>query len=136
VIQTLKLNISGDLYNRIKKQAEVSHRSIEAEAAIALESVIPEEEDIPARLKDIVESMALLDDEALERAACNTRTRDAAEKIRKLRARRKSKGLTTGEQDRLATLLRQYDEGILIRAEAAALLKRRGKDVNGLLKHK
>lgn len=131
--QTLTLNIPDDLYNRIKSRAEASHRSIEEEAAELLGASAPEEDALPADLAELLDSMALLDDEALWRAAHNTLAREAAEEIRRLRARRESKGLSVAEQQQLGDLLRQYDRGILIRAEAAALLKQRGHEVDVLL---
>jgi hypothetical protein len=42
-------------------------------------------------------------------------------------------GLTEQQEREAAALIRQYERAMLIRAQAAALLKQRGHDVAGLL---
>jgi hypothetical protein len=44
-----------------------------------------------------------------------------------------AQGLTEAEVQEAATLLRQYERVMLVRAHAAALLKQRGHDVSSLL---
>lgn len=131
--QTLTLNIPDDLYQRLKQLAAQSGRTIEEEAQNVLATGVPTGEGMTPELEEMLAGMALLDDEALWRAARNELAREAAEEIRRLRAKRERKGLSDAEKQRLADLLYQYDKGILIRAEAAALLKQRGHDVNVLL---
>jgi plasmid stability protein len=131
--QNLTLNLPDALYERLKRLAENDHRSVEEEAVERLAASIPEDEALPADLVELLDSMRGLDDETLWRAARNDLARQASAGISRLQARRKRKGLTVAEQQRLNHLLRQYDRGLLIRAEAAALLKERGHDVNVLL---
>jgi plasmid stability protein len=122
-----------DVYERLKRLAENDHRSVEEEAAERLAASIPEDEALPADLVEFLDSMQCLDDETLWRLARNDLARKASAGIRRLQARRRRQGLTVAEQQRLSHLLRQYDRGILIRGEAAALLKQRGHDVDVLL---
>lgn len=131
--QSLTLNLPDTLYERLKRLAENDHRSVEEEAMKRLAASIPEDETLPADLVDLLDSMQGLDDETLWQAARNDLARRATAEMSRLQARRKRKGLSVAEQQRLAHLLRQYDRGILIRAEAAALLKQRGHDVDILL---
>jgi len=46
--------------------------------------------------------------------------------------KRQSEGLTETEYKDVARLVRQYEQTMLIRAQAAALLKQRGHDVSSL----
>jgi plasmid stability protein len=131
--QTLTLNIPDDLFQRLKQQAKQTGRTIEEEAKNVLATGVPADERMTPELEQMLAGMTLLDDESLWRAARNDLAREAAEEIRRLRAKRARKGLSDAEKQRLADLLYQYDKGILIRAEAAALLKARGHDVNVLL---
>ena len=55
------------------------------------------------------------------------------EEIEKLRLRSGAGGLTRADEDRLVWLVRETDRVMLMRAEAAALLKQRGHDVQVLL---
>lgn len=130
--ETLTLNVPENLYQRLRQRAAVEHRSVEEVVIDTLVTAVPEEDGITPELEHLLKSMASLDDESLWRAARNDLAREAAEEIRRLRARRERKGLTLDERQRYADLLRQYDRGILIRAEAAALLKQRGHDVEVL----
>jgi hypothetical protein len=131
--QSLTLRLPDALLERLKQLAENDHRSVEEEAINRLAASIPEDDELPPDLRRLLDSMQGLDDESLWRAARNDLARKASVEIRRLQARRKRKDLTVDEQQRLGHLLRQYDRGILIRAEAAALLKQRGHDVDVLL---
>src|SRR5215471_5883978 len=102
-----QLNIPDDLYQRLKQRAEETHRSVEEEALAALAASVPEEDQIPPELEHLLHSMASLDDETLWRAARNELAREAAEEIRRLRAKQKRKGLTVAEKQRYADLLSQ-----------------------------
>lgn len=131
--QTLILSLPDDLYQRIKQHAEQSGRTLEEEVERALAEAIPADEQVTPELERMLASLALLDDDALWQAARNDLAREAAEEIRRLRARRERKGLSDAEKQRFSDLLYQYDKGILIRAEAAVQLKERGYDVGVLL---
>ncbi len=131
--QMLPLPIPDDLYQRLKRRAEEMHRSVEEEALAALETSVPQKEELPRDWKELLDSMSALDDEALWQAAQNEVGRKANAGIRRLRAKRRTRGLTVAEQERLAELLRQEDKGMLIRAQALLLLKQRGRDVEPLL---
>jgi plasmid stability protein len=129
----VNISLPEEVFQRLKQLAETDHRSVEEEAAQRLTASIPKDDTLPPELHQLLDSMPGLDDENLWRAARNDLARKANVQIRRLQARRKRQGLTVDEQQRLNHLLRQYDRGILIRAEAAALLKERGHDVNVLL---
>ena len=128
--ETLTLNVPERMYQRLKQRAEAEHRSLE-EAALA--ASVPEKEQLPPAWEELLDSMTALDDEALWRAALNEVGRRANAGIRRLRAKRQARSLTVAEQERLAELLRQEDRGMLIRAQACALLKQRGRDIEPLL---
>ena len=58
---------------------------------------------------------------------------DAAESLSELNAKRQREGLTEAEQQESELLVRQYERAMLVRAQAAALLKQRGHDISSLL---
>jgi hypothetical protein len=73
-----------------------------------------------------------LDDEALWRAARTRLPADAVEELERLHLKRQRQGLTASEDEQVAALVRQYERVMLVRAQAAALLKERGHDVSVL----
>jgi hypothetical protein len=57
----------------------------------------------------------------------------AAAELEALHLKRQREGLTDVETQTLARLVRQYERAMLVRAQAAALLKQRGYDVAELI---
>jgi hypothetical protein len=53
--------------------------------------------------------------------------------LEELHLKRQREGLTEGEEQTAAALLRQYERALLVRAQAAALLHQRGHKVEELL---
>ncbi len=131
--EALTLNVPETLYQRLKERAEEMHRSVEEEALEALATSVPQKDELPRDWEELLDSMSTLDDEALWRAAQNEMGRQANAGVRRLQAKRRTRGLTVAEQERLAELLRQEDKGMLIRAQAVFLLKQRGRDIEPLL---
>jgi hypothetical protein len=53
--------------------------------------------------------------------------------MERLHLKRQREGLTENETQALNNQVHQYEQTMLIRAQAAALLKQRGHDVSGLV---
>lgn len=131
--QTLTVNLPDDLYSRLRKRADEAHHTIEDEVVGVLEASMPDDESLPVGLVKLLDFMTLMDDETLWRIAeRNTLTREAHKGLQQLRAK-SHKGLTPAEEQRQADLLEQYDEGVLVRSKALALLKQRGQNIDALL---
>jgi uncharacterized protein YnzC (UPF0291/DUF896 family) len=77
--------------------------------------------------------MGVLDDAELWRAARSRLAAEDAERFEELNAKRQREGLTSDEDRESAALVRRYERAMLVRAQAAALLKERGHDVSSLL---
>ncbi len=131
-IQSVTLNLPGHLYNRLKRRAEQAHRTVEAELLEVVASAVPVADELPAELNEAISPLALLDDEALWRAARSHLPAETAAQMENLHLKRQREGLTEAEAQTLAGLVRQYERAMLIRAQAAALLKQRGHDVSEL----
>ncbi len=131
-IQSVTLNLPGHLYNRLKRRAEQAHRTVEAELLEVVASAVPVADELPAELNEAISPLALLDDEALWRAARSHLPAEAAVQMENLHLKRQREGLTEAEAQTLAGLVRQYERTMLVRAQAAALLKQRGHDVSEL----
>jgi len=89
-------------------------------------------DELPADLNEAISPLTLLDDQALWRAARSHLPAEAAAQMENLHLKRQREGLTEAEVQMLAGLVRQYERMMLVRAQAAALLKQRGHDVSEL----
>ena len=132
--QTVTLNMPGPVYDQLMHRAFETHRSFEEEALDVLATVLPGRGDLPSDLKQAIDSLAVLNDAALWQAAESRLADEVASELEALHDKRDCLGLTVSESQQLAALVRQYERQMLIRAQAAALLRERGHDVARLLK--
>jgi hypothetical protein len=86
------------------------------------------------RRRNELESLNELGDESLWQAAQSHLAPDVASQLESLNLKQQREGLTKQEQQTQSGLLREYERAMLIRAEAAVLLKARGYDVAGLIR--
>lgn len=128
--QTLTVNLPSELYVRIKKRADESRRSVEEEAIELLAATVPAEGQFGA---EIQQSLDLLDNAAVERAARSRLASELATELELLHFKQQREGLTEAESARCAELVSAYEQSMLVRAHAAALLKKRGVDVPHLV---
>jgi plasmid stability protein len=129
----LTLHVPETLFTRLKERADQAHRSVEAETLDVLATAVPLAEALPADLAEALEPLGLLDDAALWEAARHRLTPEVAAQIDQLHLKQQREGLTEAERQTLAALVRQYEQTMLVRAQAAALLKQRGHDVRDLV---
>jgi hypothetical protein len=87
------------------------------------------EEELPDDLEQVVASLHFLNDAELWRAARSHLPSEAAVELEELHLKRQYGRLTQAEIERSAELIRQYERAMLVRAEAASLLKQRGYDL-------
>ncbi len=128
---TLQLPIP--LYEQIRSRARRARQTVESEV-LNLVTTAVEDESLPDDMATVVESLSLLDDTALWRAARSTLAPEKQEQLEALNFKQQSEGLTRSETDIHATLLHAYDRAVLVRARAAELLVERGHDVAELLR--
>jgi plasmid stability protein len=131
-VQPLTLNVPELIYARLQQRARQTNRSVEDELLDVLTAAVSADDELPADLADAVSSLDALDDEALWEAARGGLPAEAFERLEELHLKRQRDGVTAAEGEELAGLVRQYERGMLVRAQAAALLRRRGHDVSGL----
>ncbi len=127
------LQLPSPLYSHFQSRAERAHRSLEAELLDAVATVASDEDDLSPDLARAVADLKLLNDEELWRAARNRLSDDVRARLEALNLRQQREGLTPAEKESLEHLVEQYDRTVLLRAEAARLLKERGQDLSGLL---
>jgi len=132
-VQPVILDLPRPLYNRLKRRADQARRTVEDELIQVVATAVPVGDELPADLDEAISPLSLLDDDALWRAARTHLPTEAAAQMENLHLKRQRKGLTEPEAQILTGLVRQYERTMLVRAQAAALLKQRGCDVSELL---
>jgi hypothetical protein len=88
---------------------------------------------LPHVVAKAIADLELLNDEELWRAARNRLSDDAREQLATLNFKQQREPLTKDEKEKLRQLVHQYDQAVLLRAEALRLLKERGIDITPLL---
>jgi plasmid stability protein len=131
-LQTVKVRLPDVLYQQIERRARRLHRSVEDELVAVVSATLPTLDDLPSDIADDVAQLAFLTDDELWRTARATLTPDESERMQALLLKRQREGLTSSERQEAEHLLHRYDRTMLIRAQAAVLLKERGHDVSPL----
>lgn len=80
-----------------------------------------------------LEDLKLLNGEELWRAARNCLSEETRSQLEALNDKQQRGKLTSSEKETLKRLIDQYDQAVLLRAEALRLLKERGHEVSELL---
>src|SRR6185436_3517422 len=131
-VHAITLHLPDTLYKRFRQRAEWSHRSLETELLDAVASAAPEDELSP-ELIEAIEALTQLDDEKLWRLARQATSGEASQQLEALHFKQQDEGLSPDEDATRAKLVSEYERTMLIRAQAARLLKDRGHDVSRIL---
>ncbi|HYU33914.1 MAG TPA: hypothetical protein VEW48_17310 [Thermoanaerobaculia bacterium] len=129
----ITLHLPETLYERFRQRAEWSRRSLETELLDAVASAAPAAAELSPELLEAVEALEGLEDEELWRLARKAMPRQASQELEALHLKQRDEGLSRDEDAARARLLHEYEQTMLIRAQAAKLLKDRGHDVSTLL---
>lgn len=127
------LRIPAPLYNHFQSRAERAHRSLEAELLDAVATVAADEEELSGDVAKAIGDLEFLTDEELWCAARNRLSDAARSQLEALNFKQQREKLTPADKETLEQLVHQYDQAVLLRAEAVRLLKERGHDVAKLL---
>jgi len=131
-VQAITLTVPEQVYEQIRRAAEKAHRPVNEVLAEAVAAVAPVMDTAPERLRSALAHMAYLNDAALWQAARATMTAAQRERLADLHDQQQRGTLTPEEQAEEQALLALYRETLLVRAQAAVLLKQRGYNVSDL----
>ncbi|MCC6626580.1 MAG: hypothetical protein IT340_04160 [Chloroflexi bacterium] len=132
-VQTMTLTIPDDTYDELRRRAQRDQRSVEAEALRAVEAGLAAEPPLPPDLTATLQALALLDDDALWQAAHARLPAAEQSLLTTLNDKHQRVGLTEAERRTAADLAERQGRVVAMRAEAVALLHRRGHDVSALV---
>ena len=129
-IQAVTLNLPKIVYEQIRQAAEKAQRPVDQVLVEAVVAVAPVMDIASEGLRTALAQMAYLNDAALWQAARATVSAEQRDRLEVLHHQQQRQGLTAEEQTEEQALLALYRETLLIRAQAAVLLKQRGYDVS------
>jgi hypothetical protein len=128
---SITLELPYDVYEQLQQRAAAANRTVEEEIIALLEIAFPEEDDpLPQALEETLESLGLLDNEALWAAAHSRRPEEVAAEIETLNQKQAREGLTNEEKETLEQLTQEYERLMTIRGHVLVLLKERGYDIS------
>lgn len=128
-MDALELQLSPDAQAALEARATAHARSLEDEARVLLEAALAAELPDDAQL----EQLTVLDDAQLWQVARQRVSDEQSERIQVLVERQQREGLSSDETVEALRLQRYAQRTMQLRAEAAALLKRRGHEIDSLL---
>ena len=128
-MDALELQLSPNAQAALEARATAHARSLEDEARALLEAALAAELSDNAQL----EQLTVLDDIQLWQVARQCVSDEQSERMQVLVERQQREGLTSEEAAETLRLQRYAQQTMRLRAEAAALLKRRGHEVDNLL---
>ena len=130
--RTVLVPVPAHLYERLERSAEQHGRRVDDDVIAALAALV-DEDDARSDLDNTLASMGMLSFDALKRLARSTLSEDDAARLAQLGDQGQRDGLAPTERWEAERLVERHDRIVLIRAEAAALLKQHGYQVDGLL---
>jgi hypothetical protein len=129
--QPITVHVPQSVYERIRRAAEQRRRTVADEVAAVVEQAFAGEQ--PPEAAGVVEQLPHLSDPDLWAAARLRVPAKQATRMQNLVWKEQAEGLTAAEQEEADLLQRYAQQVMLVRAEAAALLHERGRDVSGLI---
>ncbi len=128
---TVTLTISEQVYTRARRIAESAAQPVERVLANRLEEVFEDLSTLPPDEQAELAALNSLSDDTLRTIAAERMPGIQQERLSLLLALNKRSVLTDAEQAELDNLLQRGDRLTLRKAEAAAILMRRGHPITG-----
>lgn len=125
----ITFRLPESVYERIRQIADRLRRPVDDVIAETVTAATPLAEGTSERIRSALGQMAYLNDAALWQAARATVPPSQRERLSALTEQRERGPLTPEEEVEEQALLSLYRETLLVRAQAAVLLKQRGYDV-------
>jgi len=131
-LQTVTMHLPEMLYRQVARRAQRMRRSVEDELVEVVSTAMPTMEALPSDIVDDLEQLTYLTDAEMWEAARTTLPRQNSERMQALVLKRQGVRLTAIEERELKRLTHLADRAMLVRAQAAVLLKERGHNIASL----
>ena len=127
MMQEINVQLPDEIYRRLVQMAAVLHRPLEEVLIQTIRGNLPPTLDgMPVEERDLVASLAPLDDDALRSIAGEPLPAQRWRRHQRLLRKAEESTLTPADTDELADLRAEMDRSVIRRSCALALLKWRG----------
>ncbi len=130
--QTITLDVPEPVYQQIRRAAEKVRRPVNDILVEAVTAAAPAMAGEGGKSRTALAQMAYLNDAALWQAARATLPANQRERLETLHEMQQQGRLSSAERTEEQALLDLYKETLLVRAQAAVLLRSRGYDITDL----
>lgn len=130
--QSITVHVSPSVYERIRRAAEQRHRTVDELVSEAISAAAPALDSTAGPMQTALAQMAYLNDAALWQAARSTVPPALRERSEQLHAKQQREPLTAAEHEEMKRLEQLFRDTVLVRAQAAVLLKQRNYNVTDL----
>jgi hypothetical protein len=120
------VQIPEPLFQKLKRIADLTHRSVEDITATSLEAALPLPPGLPPDIANELAAMHLFSDEALQAAVVPSFTPAEEHRLNQLNMTAGEQDLTPAEAAEQQHLIMSYQHSVLRRAKARAVLAQRG----------
>ncbi|MEM7113907.1 MAG: hypothetical protein AAF614_15840 [Chloroflexota bacterium] len=131
-IHTITLELPDDIFRQIQNAAERSKRPLKSLLTEAITASVPTLDNPKSiqKLRSSLAQMVYLNDAALWQAARATLADVTQQRLEELHDKQQRQKLTITERKEMESLETLYRDTLLVRAQAAFLLKQRDYDVS------
>ena len=129
----VSINLPERLFEKLKRVADLTHRSVEDVAVTSLEVVLPVDQDLPTDMADELAAMRLFRDDALWAAARPSLTSTEEQSLLHLNMTAGERDLTSDEKMEQQRLIDIHQRAVLRRAQALTILAQRGHDISHMV---
>lgn len=127
------ITLPDEIYQKVKEQSQLMEWSVETGVAAVVISSVQEQDRLSPDIKQQLSDLKLFTDKELWQAARMMAPPEKEERLQELMDKQDLEELTSSEQQEVEKISDLFSRIMLVRAEAAALLKERGYDVDELL---
>ncbi len=126
---TIAVHIPESLFQKLKRAADLTHRSVEDVTITSLEAALPVAPTLPPDTASELAAMHLFSDEALWAATAPSFSPTEEYRLNQLNTTAGERDLTRAEEAEQHSLIAAYHRSVLRRAKALAILAQRGHRV-------
>ena len=134
-MSAINLQLPSQLHQKVQKRAANTNRSVEDEIIAVITNALDAHDDLanlPVNIAEQLKQLHFLDNVSLQQAAQKTVETEKTERMQELTLKQQAEGLTELETQEANTLKDYANLVMMVRAEAAVLLKERGIDITSL----
>jgi len=128
--QVVTLSIPQPVYEQIRQAAKKKHRSVDELMVEAIAAAASTANISASQMRSDLAQMAYLNDAALWQAARATLSPSQRERMENLHHKKQREGLNAEEQIEAESLEALFRDTLIVKAQAAVLLKQRNYDIS------